>query len=135
MARKWYRLPLWRVVAGTTTDWQTFYLWRASNTSATQSRQWIPISWTITKVRYTQRVGGLGSNELWSAALFKNWSTTWVTITSAIDSSQEHFTATVSCSVSVTRWTDYISVAITNPTWVTNPTSVLYNASVFIEYT
>ena len=134
MARQWYRLALgWLTISPT--DWQVICLRQWNNTSPTESQKPIPFSGTIKKVIFTDRVWWtLWDWALSTVDLIYNWSNV-ATISSAVDMSQEHFTAMLPVRIPVTQWTDYINVRLTcasRPT--TNPTNVLLNASVRIEF-
>ncbi len=134
MARQWYRLWLWGITVSPT-DWQVICLRQGNNTSPTESQKPIPFSWTIKKVRFTDRVGWV----LWDWALstvdlIVNWSSA-ATLSAAVDMSQEHFTVSLPVSIAVTQWTSYVNVRLTCASRPdTNPTNVLLNASVRIEF-
>lgn len=93
-------------------------------------RVYVPKAGTITRIDLNVLAAGVGSSESVSAYLRIN-NTTDVTISTAIDMSSilSNFSATPSQAISAG---DYIEIKFVFPTFVTNPTLVFSNASVYV---
>ncbi len=104
-----------------------------TSSSATLLRLPIPKSGTIKAIYAEVSVAGtLGSSETGTLAIRIN-NTTDVNITTGYkaDATNQAYNAT-SLTQTVSAG-DYINVKIVNPTWATNPTTVKYSVSVYIE--
>jgi hypothetical protein len=93
---------------------------------------YIPKAGTIKSVFVKTRVGGtLGSNESVAYALYIN-GTTAVSLTAGTADAAVSNIATTGLSTAVSAG-DYIALRVTAPSWSTNPTTVYFYATVYIE--
>lgn len=124
--KQWFQILVGRQNISAPSDAQSISMFANTTASATQARVYLPISCTVYKVRFQCRVWWT----LWDATnstvvINKNWSSVW-TITTVVDNSGEHFTATLTTPIAMTANTDYFNIQWTCPTRpTTNPTNVM----------
>jgi len=116
-------------INGNPADSTTYYFnmsaaFTANTTTVLQTRFYVPVAFTLTKVYGAVRVSTvLGSSENCTVFIrVNNTSNTNVTTTLQLTATENTFSNTgLSISLNVG---DYISIGFTGPAWVTNPTGV-----------
>lgn len=119
------------------TDGATYFQSRGNFTGVTASgtsrtRMSVPRAGTVTKIYGSITVAGtLGSTETSTLSLrLNNTTDTTISSTLQLSAADNPFNATVSIAVVAG---DYLEFKILCPTWGTNPTSVSFSGSVYIE--
>ena len=115
-------------------DAQTIYfgnLPKAPTTTANISKVYIPKTGTIKRADIYCYSGTAGTNESWSIYIRLNNTTDTLIQTKAVNTNERVF-SNASLSISVVAG-DYIEIKSVNPTWVTNPLTVIFSGILYLE--
>lgn len=129
-----YALCLCPFAAANPTDASVQHIWSGLNTSASQCRVQIPISWYIRSAQAIFNVAWtLGTSEDVLLSIMVNGVTnaTYAIWKCTLDSTTA-VASNYGLAIPVTT-NDYVSIRITYPTWATNPTSVSAWWQIWIE--
>lgn len=120
----------------TMTDAQTIYIGNMptdATTTANTRNIGIPKTGTIKAANIFTRAGTAGSNESWTVYIRLNDSTD-TSIAAVAAATQNRTWSNTGLSIAVTAG-DFIEIKSVNPTWATNPASVIWGGSIYIETT
>lgn len=123
-----------QALTGSPTDAQTVYfgqLPKAPTTTANISKVYIRKSGTIKIAQIYAYAGTAGTGEAWSLYIRLNNTTDNLIATVSSATSERIFTNS-SLSIAVVAG-DYIEIKSVNPTWATNPLTLIYGGYIYIE--
>lgn len=116
------------------TDAQTVYfgtLPKAPITTANVSKVYTPAG-TIKRAEIYCYSGTAGTGEAWSLYIRKNNSADTLIATLSVAASERRFTNST-LSIAMNGTTDYVEIKSVNPTWSTNPLTVIWGGWIYLE--
>lgn len=129
-----YSLTVYTLSQATLTDAQTIY-WggviQAPTTTAALRRTYIPKAGTIKACYVWMNAATAGTGESWDCNIRLN-NTTDTLVQSLASTAGYRVWSNTSLSIAVVAG-DYFEFKMVNPTWATNPATVQFGASVYIE--
>jgi hypothetical protein len=116
------------------TDGQTIYfgaLPKAPTTTANISKVYIPRAGVIKRVEIHSYSGTAGTSESWSMYIRLNNTTDTLVKTNSINANERRW-ENHALNISVVAG-DYIEIKLINPTWATNPNTIIFGGHIYIE--